>query len=38
VTMADADALRTHMKGKLIAGRVTRSGLYMARPPLAPFR
>lgn len=38
VTMADAEALRARMKGKLIQGPVNRSGLYMARPPVAPIR
>lgn len=38
VTMADADALRGRMKDKIITGPVVRSGLYKARPPLAPTR
>jgi hypothetical protein len=38
VTMADADALRSRMMDRIITGPVVRSGLYKARPPLAPTR
>ncbi|MDF0541991.1 hypothetical protein PX699_06535 [Sphingobium sp. H39-3-25] len=37
-TMIDADAFRSRMGNKVLTGAVVRSGLYLARPPMAPHR